>query len=135
MNKVREILIKSGRDEHFYSIIDFTTTKPWKLRFSLNSEVQYEIEGTDLFDCLAKLRENLDKRHLMLLCNGSRVDVYPSSMMRQMSGGRIAYIHRLGKHCTNEDVVDIFDFAEANMIGTVQEQKSYYRQWFNSLKR
>jgi hypothetical protein len=68
----------------------------------------------DLFEALADLRQSLEEQGIRLFCNGARTDVWPSGMSRSMSGGRKAYVLRLGTHA--RDLVDIFDGAEPSLI-------------------
>ncbi len=117
--------------------IEFSTTPPWELRLlgETNGVVEYSCKGEDLFDCLTELRlQNLEKRGSLILCNGARFDVYPSRMSRQMSGGRKAYIMRIGQPSRRTDLVDIFDPVEDfSSVATVAEQKDFYKKWLNSL--
>lgn len=91
-------------------------------------------EALDLFGALLALRNHLDQTGASLLCNGARIDVYPSGMSLGMGSGRKAYITRLGKPSLRTDLVDIFDYAEPSKVGTVQEQKDYHEKWVSSLK-
>jgi hypothetical protein len=54
-------------------------------------------------------------------------------MSRDMGGGRKVYIRRLGSQATLDDLVDIFDYAEPDLVGTVEEQRAHYRNWLNCL--
>ncbi len=92
--------------------IEITTSTPWELRLLSESEkeIEYSCKGTDLFECLTMLRSKyLEKKECFILCNGSRMDVYPSRMSRQMSGGKKAYVIRLGKQARRSDLIDIFN--------------------------
>jgi len=89
--------------------------------------------GGDYFESLIKIRENLEARDWKILCNGARVDVYPSRMSRQMSMGLKAYTLKLGVQASLRDLVDILDEAELEKIGTIVEQINNYRLWVSSL--
>ncbi len=98
------------------------------------SEVQgSRFEGNDLFDCLEKLRLALEKHNIRLLCNGSRLDCYPSKLCRDMGKGLKLYRCRMGEQGKFEDMVLIFREADADKIGTVSSQKEYHEQWLKSL--
>jgi len=86
----------------------------------------------DLYDGLQALREYLEARGYQLLCAGARPDVVPSGMSRSMGGGRQAYVIRPGKQPT--ELVDIFDYAEPALVGTVQQQREYVESWRTSLR-
>ncbi len=87
----------------------------------------------DFFNALQLIRLSLEKEHITILCNGSRKDVYPSGMARQMSNGKAAYIHILGqKQLDKKNLVKIFDYADLEHIGTVAEQNSFFEKWLAS---
>jgi len=92
-----------------------------------------EFTGDDLFDAFIKLRLELEKQGLRLLCAGCRPDVWPSGMSRDMSGGRKAYVARPGAPSRRADLVDIFDYAEPEKVGSVAEQKAFHEKWGQSL--
>jgi hypothetical protein len=89
--------------------------------------------GIDYFEALIKMRLHFENKDLFLLCNGSRRDVYPSGMSRDMSQGLKAYIHKIGFPCLRDDLVDIFEAADLNQIGFVYEQKEFRNLWIESL--
>jgi len=49
-----------------------------------------------------------------------------------MSGGRKAYITELGKKPT--EIVDIFDYAPPESVGSVGQQSAFHVKWVESLK-
>ena len=107
-----------------------------KCLISLNT---YEIingyfEAQDLFGAFVQMHSYLDQQGAKLLCNGARRDAFPSGMSRRMGGGRKTYITRLGMPSRRTDLVDIFDYAEARNVGTIQEQKDYHDKWVSSLR-
>lgn len=60
------------------------------IKFSLG-EVLLEKAGDNYFDTLIKLREELEKSNIKLLCRGCCKNVYPSGMLLCMGAGRNAY--------------------------------------------
>jgi hypothetical protein len=54
-------------------------------------------------------------------------------MLRDM-GGRKTFIIRMGSPARIETLVDIFAYAEPAVVGTVEQQRAYWRKWFDSLK-
>ncbi len=93
-----------------------------------------QFEGPDFFECLCYLRKAFEEIGWLLLCNGSRIDAFPSGMSRQMGGGLKLYITKLGEHSRMEDIVVLFDIAPADTVGTVQEQLDYHKKWVASSK-
>jgi hypothetical protein len=88
--------------------------------------------GSDLFEAMIAWRRILDAVGSKLLCAGARTDVFPSGMLRDMSGGRKAYILRMGAQGRSEDIVDIFSATEPELVGTVGEQREYALRWRGS---
>lgn len=112
---------------------------PWRISFtSTQAESLYAeplaFTDDDLFECLVALRKALEAKNWKLLCNGSRPDVYPSRMSRQMGGGRRAYVHKIGEQAKRQDTVDIFDYAAPEVVKNIDEQVLFRQTWFNSLK-
>ena len=90
-------------------------------------------EGTDLFAALIALRSTLETEQRRIACNGSRPDVFPSGMAREMSRGRMAYVLKIGTRPEREDLVDIFDPAHPMQIGSVADQQEYVTLWRQAL--
>jgi len=87
----------------------------------------------DLFNTLKLIRAYFESDGSKLLCNGARVDVYPSGMSRSMGKGQKAYVLTQGVQARRDNLVDIFDFAEPSKVDTIEAQESYYRNWIKSL--
>jgi hypothetical protein len=109
-----------------------TTLGLWELQLENLEEQATSFSETDIYKAMQKLREYLEARGCQLLCVGARRDVVPSGMSRSMGGGRIAYVVRIGKPAT--ELVDIFDYAEPALVGTVKAQRAYVDAWFASLR-
>jgi len=107
---------------------------PCRLDFECSELGRREFHADDLHGAFVDLRYWLDDLGVKLLCNGARFDVTPSGMSRGMGGGRKAYIIRLGQPSLSSDLVDIFKYAESEKIGTVQDQKEFYKKWVSSLR-
>ena len=88
-------------------------------------------EETDWFRALQNLRRQFEKRKIELLCNGSRKEIWPSGMSRDMGGGKMAYICEPGKPGIGS--VDIFETSPDIKYSTVDEQEKYIKNWFDSL--
>ncbi|MEM9547711.1 MAG: hypothetical protein AAGA77_17145 [Bacteroidota bacterium] len=92
-----------------------------------------EFVKSDFFECLKALRYFLEKFNFLICCFGCRLDVYPSQLSRQMSGGIKAYILKLGEPASREDLINIFWPNSEEKISTIEEQEEYYKKWINSL--
>ena len=92
----------------------------------------FSAEGNDLFEALQIARNEASKVGLTLLCNGARLNVYPSPMMRSMGGAAMAYTLTLGEQAQRKNIVCIFDNTEET-ISTPKEQDEFYQRWLKSL--
>lgn len=128
--KMLNLFYSDGRQEQCR--LKYTTRPPYVIEFSHAGLGTQEFSGDDLFDCLTAMREFLGQHDLRPLCAGARVDAYPSRMSRQMSGGRKVYLMEMGKPA--EDLVDIFDEAPAEKVGSVEAQRQYFQKWLVSLQ-
>lgn len=83
------------------------------------------------FIALAQIRKELEEDNIFLMINGSRRDVYPSGMSLY---GFNAYIQLMGKPASLDLLVNIFDETNRDdLIGTVEEQTEYHKNWLASL--
>ncbi|MCF5054727.1 hypothetical protein GIW50_26355 [Pseudomonas syringae] len=102
-----------------------------KLKFSEAENFAKTYTAEDMYLCLAKVRS--DFPHIQFLCKGAKVNVRPSSMASQMSGGMVAYELTLGKRTTREDLVHIFDHEDQNLTNDPKEQEDFYKKWIKSI--
>ncbi|WP_277758399.1 hypothetical protein [Pseudomonas sp. A34-9] len=121
-------LIVSGAREE--AKINYDSIKG-TIKFSMKNGFTKTYESTDLYLCLAKIRH--DNPEVIFMCKGAKLNVTPSRMCSQMSGGVIAYELKDGKSATFEDIVQIFDYEENNLAKSLKEQREYYYTWLNSL--
>lgn len=92
-----------------------------------------EASDSDLFDCLIRIRKQLERINLLLCCNGARRDCYPSRMSRDMGGAQRILKLEMGKVPSGRSMVDTFGEADPSHISTPEEQEGYYRAWLKSL--
>ncbi|MBC3208616.1 hypothetical protein HU755_17580 [Pseudomonas sp. SWRI111] len=97
------------------------------IKFSMRNGFRKQYEASDLYRCLAKIRE--DHPDIVFLCKGAKLNVTPSTMCSQMSGGIIAYELKPGKSATFDDIVQIFAYEEENLSRNLEEQQAYYKEW------
>jgi len=90
-------------------------------------------ENSDYFSCFMDIRKR--NPHIKFLCKGAKINVYPSSIARQMSQGKVAYECTMGKSATRDNIVHIFDFDDENISNSPIEQIEYHKKWFDSLKK
>lgn len=87
--------------------------------------------GTDYYVCLGAVRK--DFPDVRFLCKGAKINVHPSRMSSQMSGGIVAYEVKWGQPADDNDVVNIFDYEEHDLTSDISEQIDYFRRWIGSL--
>src|SRR5882724_545410 len=114
--------------------VEIVNDPDWELIFSGLGVNGRKFSGRDLFDSLIALRLFLEGISAKPLCAGARRDVFPSGMSRDMGGGRKAYITRLGTPVVGADLLDIFDYANAESVGTVAEQQDFHDKWIEALR-
>lgn len=95
------------------------------LIFTSSISHDIEVKGHDYFQCLLNLRIELEKQNYYILCNGARKDISCGGMLREASDGLSAYIIRLEEYCHLDESVDIFEYAEPNLVVSVREQEEF----------
>jgi hypothetical protein len=134
--KIENVKIQCKNGSIIDGIISYsrqqTTPYKWKIEFTSSIIDRMEFTSEDMFECLTKLRQKLVKYNCLLLCNGARLDVYPSGMCRDMGDGLVAHISKPGKSVNEEDLVYIFDYAEPELIASVEEQYNFHASHINS---
>lgn len=103
------------------------------IRLSLGGLV-IEKEEDNYFDTLIKIREELEKSNIKLLCKGCCKNVYPSAMLLCMGEGRNAYALKYGEQAKMNSLVDIFDPCSIDEYATIQEQLEYFEEWICSIR-
>jgi len=88
------------------------------------------------FDCYAALqvlRSQAEKKGWRICCLGSRKNVWPSAMARQMGGGKKAYSIELGTPTSRDSFISVFDPDTPENYCTVENQNAFVKEWFKSL--
>ncbi|SCW98425.1 hypothetical protein [Pseudomonas sp. NFACC05-1] len=116
-------VVKSAIFECDRKIMAMTVTMPDGLVKSYTA--------TDLYFCLGMVRK--DFPDVKFLCKGAKINVHPSRMSSQMSGGVVAYEVRWGEPADDNDIVNIFDYEDQNLTNDIDEQADYYERWMSSL--
>lgn len=101
------------------------------LTFTLKNGFKKTYTGTDLFVCLGMVRT--DFPGTQFLCKGAKLNVHPSRMSSQMSGGVVAYEVTMGKPAEQEDIVNIFGYEDTNLTNDIEEQREFHKRWLESL--
>ena len=102
------------------------------ITFKMKNGFNKTYTDSDFYRCFGRVRE--DNPNILFLCKGSKINVHPSSMSSQMSLGLKAYELTLGKTSSINDVIYIFDYDELNLTNDPNEQRDFYKRWFESEK-
>jgi hypothetical protein len=116
----------------YYAEVTHSLEAPWEIYVNIPDKFTFHTDGSDLFEALQKVRKEAAKIGLTFLCNGSRLNVYPSPMMRSMGGAAMAYTLTLGQQAQRKSIVCIFDNTD-EPVSTPDEQDSFYQKWLKSL--
>jgi len=135
MSEIKNLKIRYSDGKTEECSIEIIQQPQWKLIYLGAGLQEQEFAGADLFDALVELRKTLEKIGIQLLCAGARRDVYPSGMSRDMSGGRKAYVTSLGRPALRTALLDIFDSADYELVGSVAEQQMFHEKWVASLRK
>jgi len=127
-----KVSLPSGQTEDCQ--VDFSPMAPFRLIARSPALGTVETQGDSLFAALTQLRIDAEAAGCRLLCNGARLNAYPSRMSSEMGGGRKVYVLRSGHQARRSDMVDIFEPASIEDIATVQEQREFYAAWIRSLQ-
>lgn len=95
---------------------------------------EINIQGSDFFECLLEVRKVLEKQGLFILCKGAMINVSSSRMSKQMGRGIKAYVLEIGKQASFKNLINIFDPAKETEVGSINEQRSFYQRWLESLE-
>lgn len=118
----RRRLTLVGPDGPFDVDAEIATEPPWTLRLDLGDSGVIQAEADDLFGALEAVRLRLEPSQILICCQGAQLNVFPSGMSRQMSGGRRAYALTPARRPESSDLVDIFDPADCTDVVTVEQQ-------------
>lgn len=88
-----------------------------------------EAAASDYFEAFSQVRLQLESENLIPVCHGASLDVFPSGMCRDMSGGLSAYRLKLRKSPDRVDLVRIFETGPDVKPATVADQRNFFEKW------
>lgn len=125
-------VISENRDEKDI-FLEIPTQYPWFINIIHPKKWARRYEAPDLFTAFQTIRLEFEKAGIRFLCIGARPDIMASGMSRNMCGGRKVYVIRHGEQADRSNMVDIFDHAPPDRIGTVQQQRDFTTCWLTSV--
>lgn len=125
---MKEYSLKCHNGSGYLDCVISIITGHGKIQLKFDAEdIHIELEDDYPFLALSQLRGILEPKGIKILCNGSRLDVYPSSFMMKSFK---AYKLEMGKPASSEDLCFIFDSTDdLSKIATVDEQWNYWLRW------
>ena len=105
-----------------------------KLRLEFKETVLEARSQGGYWQALCELRQQLEAAGMLLVCNGTSLNVYPSAMSADMGTGEKAYRMTLGRPALMADLVVIFDTDPDVVPSTVDSQRAFHSQWLASLE-
>jgi Clp amino terminal domain, pathogenicity island component len=92
-----------------------------------------EVGAHDMFEALARIREQVEPQGWFVAVQGSRLDTFPSGMQRDMGGGLSVYVLRMGEPVRLGDVVETLAEADPSTLATVAAQRDHAMAWTRSV--
>jgi hypothetical protein len=112
----------SGRAENVS--ITVTGERPYELTLSREDQPAERFGGDNLFPCLLSVRERLEADGLLLCCQGARLDVTNTGLLKQMTDGKYVYTFDPDARTINEETVYALDPAPFEIVGSVAAHRS-----------
>jgi Clp amino terminal domain, pathogenicity island component len=88
----------------------------------------------DMFEALVRIREQLEPQGWFVAVQGSRLDVFPTAIQREMAGGLNVQVMRMGEQARLGDVVETFAEADPSTLATVAAQRERAEEWMRSVQ-
>ena len=93
-----------------------------------------ESNAADYFEAFCQIRLQLESERLIPFCYGASLNVFPSSMSRNMGPGLSAYRLTAARQALTKDLVNIFDSGPDVIPASVANQEQNFTDWIQSLK-
>ena len=93
-----------------------------------------DVGADDMFEALVRIREQIEPQGWLVAVQGSRLDVFPTAMQREMAGGLNVQVMRMGEQARLGDVVETFAEADPSTLATVAAQRERAEEWMRSVQ-
>jgi Clp amino terminal domain, pathogenicity island component len=93
-----------------------------------------DVGADDMFEALVRIREQLEPQGWFVAVQGSRLDVFPTAMQREMAGGLNVQVMRMGEQARLGDVVETFAEADPSTLAMVAAQRERAEEWMRSVQ-
>lgn len=120
-------------DQNYYPtsadvIIELLDHTNSRLIISLDGGGRFEAVASNAFQALRKIRAQTEPKGIRFLIQGCRPNCWPSGMSASMSNGTKIYERQLPLK-SDVFLVETFDQASEDEIGTLQEQDNFNKEW------
>jgi hypothetical protein len=128
------VLLPNGHNLPAVFELDFGTQEDEIVSIKLSfANHKFISHGDTFWEALKKLRINLEKENILIVCYGSCLNVHPSPTILNMGEGRQAYRLTIGEQAKKKNLVDILGSDNDVQPTTVKKQEDYYSKWLISL--
>jgi len=107
------------------------THRQYSVTLMAGDSRSWAAESTDLFDCLLKVRRELDAGNIKLGCMGCREDTWASGMMRDMGQGLSVYLLKDAVEGQRPPQAGTFNPSPVADTVTVHEQMAWHQSWLD----
>src|SRR5689334_20485335 len=118
---IEEVKLKILHSSGMISEITAKIDELWHIECPLPDGREYRSSEDDLFEALVDIRIEYESFGCKILCQGARPNVEASGMFRSMGGGRKAFVLTPGTPARMDQLVDIFDYASPEEVGSVAD--------------
>ena len=94
----------------------------FRLTCEASGERRWTIETYDVFECLMRLRLQVERAGWLLCCNGARRDSWSTGMARDMGGGWLVYLLEGVPKAQRPPLVPTLDPVAPELAATVEQQ-------------
>jgi Clp amino terminal domain, pathogenicity island component len=127
-------------DERQQALIHWTLQTPNESGERFRMQLEWsgdpiQVDAGDLFDTLVRVRRQLELEGWFVAVQGSRLDVYPSAIQREMTSGLNAYVLRTGEPTRPQDIVETLGPADPGTLATVAAQREHATEWERTVYR
>lgn len=126
-----EIHLIGGEDEELCTVSIGSSKGRCHIAIKYRSNT-LTVWALDYFECLSKLRLQLEPEGLIPFCYGASLNVFPSGMCRDMGSGLAAYRLTKGKPIHRDDLVNIFMAGHDVIPSSVMAQQEFFEDWLQS---
>ena len=121
--------VATGSVESWVLTIETMAPHDFRMTCEGSEQRRWTIETYDVFECLMRLRHQVEAAGWLLCCNGARRDSWSSGMARDMGGGWSVYLLEGVPKGQRPPLVPTLDPVLPELAATVAQQWHWYEEW------